>query len=78
MPPPRFRLRSLLLLIVFVAMAMTVGVLTVQSQRLEAIARVEQMRAETERMRADANLVEALQARDAMRRARAKQASGGK
>jgi hypothetical protein len=77
MPAPRFRLRSLVLLIVFLAMAMTIAILTVQNQRLHAITRMSQMRADAERRRAEAALAQALQARDAMRQVQAKQATGG-
>lgn len=42
---PRFKLRSLVLLIAFLAMALTIGVLTVENRRLRVAA--QQTRAET-------------------------------
>jgi cell division protein FtsB len=76
MAAPRFRLRSLVLLIAFLAMALTIGILTVQNQRFRA--EVQQARAEAivARERAELERVEALMVRAAAQRA--SQAPGGK
>jgi hypothetical protein len=88
MAAPRFRLRSLVLLIAFLAMALTIGILTLQNQRVRA--EVQQARAEAivARERAELERLEALRERAELERLealmvraaaqRATQAAGGK
>jgi cell division protein FtsB len=82
MAAPRFRLRSLVVVIAFLAMALTIGTLTVQNTRLARELQAERRRADmerrlTEEARRIAEL-EVLRARGAMVEAQAKSSSTGK
>jgi hypothetical protein len=82
MPAPRFRLRSLVLLIVFFAMVLAIVTLTLENHRLQRIAAVERQVSEAALLRARADLqlaeAQARQVHEALIDAVAKQATRGK
>jgi outer membrane protein TolC len=79
---PRFRLRSLVLLVVFLAMGLVVAKLSIENQMLRAEAQVQRQLATPERRAVDAARLraefEARELRDVLRETRTKKASDGK
>jgi hypothetical protein len=79
---PRFRLRSLVLLIAFVAMVLAIVGLTLENRRLQRQLLVEQSRAVLHRLQVEEARrvaeLEVLRAQQALLEAQAKQAAGEK